>query len=375
MKKTKVCILQNGLARGGTDTFVVNLCKAINKDKYELTVVNPSNKPEGLVREPDVLETGAKIVHTHPLTSWWGKLKHFILLYRFLQKEKFDVFQTNIDLFNGPNLLIAWLARVPIRCCHSHNTRQQKELVSGKTPLIDLYQKAMKWMCWHFSNRRCGCSEEAMDFLYGKNPWRDSLYPSIIYNGIELEKFQVSCQMVEDIKQKLGLSRQHLILTVGQIIPQKNPLFIAQIMKEICSVRDDIDLVWVGIGNMQSEVGKLFRDWKIQHRVHFLGQRTDVPDIMKCCNVFLLPSVFEGLGIVLIEAQAAGLPCVASDQVPMLADCGAVKYISLSSPISKWISFIIDLIDKKIEFQVDNNKLQSFSVLYMAEQMEKVFNP
>lgn len=293
MKKTKVCILQNGLARGGTDTFVVNLCKAINKDKFELTVVNPSSTPESLVREPDVLGSGAKIVHTHPLTSWWGKLKHFIFLYLFLRKEKFDVFQTNIDLFNGPNLFVAWLARVPIRCCHSHNTRQQKELVVGKTPQIALYQKAMKWMCWHFSNRRCGCSEEAMNFMFEKYVWKTTLYPSVIYNGIELERFQTTGQNIEVIKKRLGIAARHIILTVGQIIPQKNPLFIAQIMKEICSVRDDIDLVWVGIGNMQSEVNQLFKEWKIQHRVHFLGQRTDVPDIMSCCSVFLLPSVFE----------------------------------------------------------------------------------
>ena len=76
MSKVKVCILQNGLARGGTDTFVVNLCKGLDKDKYDLTVVNPCNRPESLIREPEVIAAGAKIIHTHPLSGVKGKLKH-----------------------------------------------------------------------------------------------------------------------------------------------------------------------------------------------------------------------------------------------------------------------------------------------------------
>ena len=125
MNRIKVCILQNGLARGGTDTFVVNLCKGLDRQKFDITVVNPSTRPGSMVREPDILDTGAKIVHTSDLgKGHLSKFIHFIRLYKLLRTEKYDVFQTNVDLFNGPNLFVAWLAGVPVRCCHSHNTMQ-----------------------------------------------------------------------------------------------------------------------------------------------------------------------------------------------------------------------------------------------------------
>ena len=220
MKRT--CILQNGLAQGGTDTFVVNLCHGIDKQLYKITVVNPSIKPEYIIREPEILKTGAEIIHTYELNSLINIIKHLFKLYQILKNGRFDIFQTNIDLFNGPNLFVAWLARVPIRCCHSHNTMQQKSIVHGMTLSIRLYQSIMKWMCWTFSNRRCGCSEAAMEFLYTGKNWHQDKYPSIIYNGIDIGRFQDNIN-IDEKRKELGLKAKYHIVTVGRIIPQKNP--------------------------------------------------------------------------------------------------------------------------------------------------------
>ena len=93
MKIKKVCILQNGLARGGTDTFVVNLCKGLDKEKFDIILVNPSNKPGSMVREQDVLSSGCRILRTSPLNiGIISKIKHFKRLYCILRKEQIDVF-------------------------------------------------------------------------------------------------------------------------------------------------------------------------------------------------------------------------------------------------------------------------------------------
>lgn len=370
--KKKVCILQNGLARGGTDTFVVNLCREIDKDKFTIIVVNPSNKPEHLLREPEVLATGAKIIHTSPLSGLNSMIKHFWMLYHILKDNKIDIFQTNIDLFNGPNLFVAWLAHVPIRCCHSHNTMQQKSIVHGMTLSIRIYQILMKWMCWTFSNRRCGCSEAAMDFLYTGKNWHQDRYPSIIYNGIDLERFRKKIN-VNEKKRELGLTSKYHIITVGRIIPQKNPLFIAETFSELCKIRNDIDFVWVGIGNLEEESRKLLESYGVLEKVHFLGVRSDVNEILHCCNLFYLPSSFEGLGIVLIEAQAAGLACLASDVVPSEANCGAVHYLSLNADKKVWALTMSDIIDGNYSLKTDENKIELFSTKHMAEQMTQVF--
>lgn len=373
MNKTKVCILQNGLARGGTDTFVVNLCKEIDKDRFDITVVNPSIKPESQVREPEILATGAKIVRTSPLSGGKSKVKHLCMLYHLLKDGKFDVFQTNIDLFNGPNLLIAWLAGVPVRCCHSHNTMQQKSIVQGMTLPIRLYQAVMKWMCWTFSNRRSGCSEDAMNFLFTGKNWHQDKYPVVVNNGIDIDRFRMPIG-VERKKKELGLTAKYHIVTVGRIIPQKNPLFIAESFAQLCKMRTDVNFVWVGIGDKEEECREILKREGVLERVHFLGSRTDVNEILPCCDLFYMPSVFEGLGIVIIEAQAAGLPCIASDTVPKEANCGAVHYIPLNAEMQVWTKTMSDVLDGKLKLQVDESLLQQFSIHHMAEQMMQVFS-
>jgi glycosyltransferase involved in cell wall biosynthesis len=373
MKKTKICILQNGLARGGTDTFVLNLCRGIDKERFELTVVNPSSKPDSRVLEPEVLATGATIVHTSDLgRGAMSKLRHFVRLYKLLRRERFDVFHTNIDLFNGPNLLVAWLAGVPVRCCHSHNGMQQKALVEGMTLPIRIYQSVMRWMCWHFSNRRTGCSKIAMEFLFVGRPWRQKEYPSVIYNGIDLNTYRTPID-VDKKMAELGLTAKHHIVTVGRIIPQKNPLFIAESFAALCRTRTDCDLVWVGVGELEQQCREIFERNGVADRVHFLGSRGDVAEILQCCDLFYLPSNFEGLGIVVIEAQASGLRCLVSDAVPFEADCGGCKFVSLKADMSQWISIMSDMLDGKIVLKIDESKMQRFSIEYMVKQMEQVF--
>ena len=360
------------MARGGTDTFVVNLCKGLDKDKYDLTVVNPCNRPESLIREPEVIAAGAKIIHTHPLSGVKGKLKHLRMLYKLLKDGNYDVFQTNIDLFNGPNLFIAWLARVPVRCCHSHNTMQQKSIILGHTLPIRLYQSVMKWLCWTFSNRRNGCSEDAMNFLFAGRNWHQDKYPIVVNNGIDIDHFRTPVNIVSK-KSQLGLTAKHHIITIGRIIPQKNPLFIAKSFCELCSLRDDVDLVWVGCGHNSDECISIFKKNGCLERVHFLGQRSDVNEILACCDMFYMPSVFEGLGIVIIEAQAAGLPCLCSDTVPKEANCGAVKFLSLDMPLTVWTRAMSDILDGNTALKPDENKLLAFSIRHMALQMMQVF--
>ena len=373
MRKIKVCILQNGLARGGTDSFVVNLCKGLDKNRFDVTVVNPSLKPESLVREPEVLAAGAKIVHTSPLESLGSKIKHFKMLYRLLRNGKYDVFQTNIDLFNGPNLFVAWLAGVPVRCCHSHNTMQQKSVVQGMTFPVRIYQTIMKWMCWTFSNRRNGCSEDAMNFLFSGRDWHQDKYPIVVNNGIDIEHYRKQID-VERKKIEFGLTTKYNIITVGRIIPQKNPLFIAESFAQLCKIRNDVDLVWVGIGDKEKECREILKREKVLDRVHFLGSRNDVNEILHCCDLFYMPSVFEGLGIVIIEAQAAGLPCIVSDTVPKETNCGAVHYIPLKADKAVWAKAMSDVLDGKMIFEVNEVSLQRFSLHHMAEQMMQIFD-
>lgn len=368
----KVCILQNGLSRGGTDTFVINLAKYLDKSKFEVTVVNCGNSEIGRVREHEVLEAGAKLVRTGPFVSIKSRLKHFCDLYKILKNGKYDIFQTNIDLFNGPQLLVAWLAGVKVRACHSHNGQKQAAIVQGETLPIKLYKGFMRWMCWTFSNRRCGCSELANEFLYKGHDWKKASYPTIIPNGINIELYRQDID-IEAKKRELGITRPLNLITVGRLIPQKNPIFLAKVFSALAKKRDDVSLVWMGEGYMLDEIKETLRKEGTEDRVLLVGSRPDVNEVMKCCDAFFFPSVFEGLPIVLVEAQASGLPCVISDTISPMTNCGACVSESLDTPIEQWAQLLSDVLDKKIQPKTDEKLMRNYSAEHMAEVMEQVF--
>lgn len=370
----KICILSNGLWRGGTDTFIVNLVKGLDKNKYDITVVLSISDEWLAARESEVINCGAKTYRTFGVTGKGlkGRLKHLSLLYQYLKKEKPDVFQTNLDLFNGPNLLVAWLAGVPIRICHSHNSMQQKEVLMGKKVWISVYQSVMRWMCWRFSNRHAGCSKEAMDFLF-LDKWKKDPRAIVVNNGIEIGSFRSGIDKEKKLKS-LGVTAPVNVITVGRISLQKNPEFVARVFIELCNKRDDCDLIWVGIGDMEERVKEILQGEGVLNRVHFLGIREDVNELMQCSDAFLFPSLFEGLGIVAIEAQAASLPALVSDAVPKMADCGGCEFLSLQQTAEEWAEHLNNILNKKTNLKVSEQKLLEYSVDNMIQQMESLFD-
>lgn len=366
-----ICILQNSINYGGTDTFVINLCEGLVKDGYKVTVVLSINKREMGPRFNELQATGVQIVWTCSLDSFKAKLKHLLLLYKELKKGKYDIFQTNIDLFNGPNMFVAWLAGIPIRECHSHNSQQGIELQVGKKMSIRIYQNIMRWLCWTFSNRRCGCSESALDFLFG-NKWKKDVNARVIPNGIDLGAYHKKFD-IDKKKKELNLTNKFNICTVGRISYQKNPEYLLEIFYELSKLRKDVDLVWCGKGELEDRIRKKIEQYKLDERVHLLGTRKDIPEILRCSDAFLLPSRFEGLGIVLVEAQAANLPCIMSDVIPEEVNCGFCLSISLERLPEYWAEKICDLLDGKMFFELNTNKLDQYSIEHMVKMMEEVF--
>ena len=369
-RKKKICILQNGLKYGGTDTFVIYLSNGINREKYDVDLII-SGHDNDILRADFVKNYDGKVFQTCDLKGLKNNIKHLKKLYRILKDGKYDVFQTNIDLFNGFNLLVAWFAGVPVRVCHSHNSQQGRELQGKHSLRVLLYQRVMRWFCWKFSNRRCGCSELAMNFLF-EDKWKSDVNSRVVHNGIELEEYR---QPIDITKKKtdLKLRNRYNIVTVGRIAFQKNPEFIVEIFREVCKIRDDCDLVWVGTGDLVNHVTSMLDKYDITDRTHLLGVRSDVNEILQVCDVFLLPSRFEGLGIVLIEAQAAGLPCVVSNVVPGEANCGSCCYIELDKPAYDWAMKISEILDKKIKLVADEVMVKQYSVNHMVKEMEEVF--
>ena len=367
MVKTKrnICILSHGLESGGIGTFVANVVKTINLKKYNVVLVLALDQMGShQFREDEVLAQGVRVLRTNDLNGIKKKLLHFIRVYKILKENSYDVFHANMDMLNGLNLLVALLARVPVRICHAHTIASTYEANHGKRWFVRVYRRLMRFLIWNCSTHRCGCSEPAMNYLY-EDRWKKDKNSKIIFNGIDLDAFHSVHRDNTRVKYR--------IVTVGRITEVKNPFFTVEVMQKLCKMRKDCELIWVGTGDLENAVKENIHSNGLSKCVQMLGARHDVNEILKTCDLFLLPSLFEGLGIVLIEAQAAGLPCIASDTVPTAANCGGIVYLSLSESAERWVQKISDILDKKIVLQIEPERLAKYDLTYMAKQLEEVY--
>lgn len=368
----RVCLLNHGLASGGTDSFVLTLAKGLIADGYDVTIamaVDPDSPPQ--FRENEAVAMRAKIYKTSDLDGIRKKLRHLRRLYHLLRAEKFDVFHANMDLFNGFNMLVAWLAGVPVRVCHSHNAQSQYEADTGKHFAVNVYRTIMRAFLWIFSNRRCGCSEMAMDYLY-QGKWKNDVNSSVVYNGIDFSRFTYDGFDKAQKKKELGLPQNRLLITVGRFAEQKNPMFTVQVMKELHKLRSELHLIWIGDGQMRSQIESEIEEAGSAY-IYLLGVQKNVNDYLRCADLFLMPSLFEGLGIAAIEAQAANLPCVLSDTFPQQVNLGLCQFLSLSESAAAWASAICDILDGKTILAIDEEKRVQFDQNYMVKWMEKIY--
>ena len=363
--KKKVCILSHGLSNNGIDIFVRNVTTRLDGNKWDVSVILALDDEGKLQpREQEVLDAGVQVFRTCDLGSIKRILLHAKRLYRLLKERRPDVFHSNMDLLNGINCFVAWAAGVPVRISHSHTTASQYEKKTGRHFISRLYRGCMKLLGRVFSNRKCGCSDAAMDYLFGTG-WKGQRNTAVINNGVDLSRFRSSAEKTSDQKH---------IVSVGRLCDAKNPLFALEVMDALRRLRTDFIYEWIGDGELRKQVEDAIEEKGLQDHVKLLGIRNDIEKLLPARDLFFMPSLFEGLGIALIEAQAAGLPCVGSDQIPEMANCGGCRFVSLEESVAHWAAVISDLLDGKHTLSVDPEKLRKFDISYTIEQLEQVYN-
>lgn len=187
---------------------------------------------------------------------------------------------------------------------------------------------------------RFACSKAAGIFLYGKRRMnKGEIF--ILHNAIDSEKFQFDPIKRERIKLELKSQDKLVIGHVGRFERQKNHEFLIKVFAEYQKQRKDSVLVLIGDGSLRKKVEMQVRNLGLEESVLFLGQRDDVADLYQGMDLFILPSRYEGVGVVLLEAQLAGLPCIASDCIPEEASAGQTLFVSLGDSIKTWTDTLV----------------------------------
>lgn len=291
-------------------------------------------KKTGSVRETQIIESGNEIIVLPDAEVRRSKSKEKFILN--LLRRGYDIVHVNVPYHNGSMILrMAQKKNIPVRIYHSHNPKRvdtmRARLVSGYyTP-----------QCVRAANYYIACSETAGKTVFGNRAFE------ILHNAIPAEKFQFDKQSRELLRKQYHLEGSLVVGAVCRIDQQKNPFFIVDIFSEIAKKREDACLVWLGAGAMEGQIKEYVQKKKLADRCLLLGSRSDVNKWYSAMDMLLFPSIFEGLGMVLIEAQTAGLMCFASDCVPKdTCVTDHIQYYPLEWSAAQWSEKIIQEIQK-----------------------------
>lgn len=314
------------MGRGGLETMIMNYYRNIDRSKVQFDFL--THREERWDYDDEIEKLGGKIYRLPRLNPFSpGYLK--ALDGFFKEHKEYKIVHCHQDCLSGIPLKYAKKNGVPFTIAHSHNANQDKNLKY----LIKLIAK--KNIC-KYSNHLFACGKEAGEWMFKTSDFE------ILNNAIDTKKYIYNEEKSLEMKEKLGVTDKFVIGHVGRFRPQKNHSFIIDIFKEVCEEEPNSNLLLVGDGPLEEEIKKKVNSLGLKDRVKFLGARDDVNDLMQAMDVFILPSLYEGFGIVLIEAQASGLKCVISDSIPtdaIITD--KVKRLSLDDDISIWAKEIL----------------------------------
>ncbi|WP_370774513.1 glycosyltransferase [Clostridium sp.] len=255
-------------------------------------------------------------------------------------------------------MIAAKLAKVDIRISHSHNDLSRVPYSKIRVILQKIYRKINN----RYATVKVACSQVAFDYLFGK-----SQKGKIIYNAIDLDKFEN-----KDKRYKKSSGSQLNLLHVGNFSPQKNQVFLVDLLKELLEEGIEAHLTLVGgESSYLNDVKNRIIQNKIEEYITILPQNTNISEIMYKNDLFLFPSIYEGLGIVLIEAQATGLKCIVSKAIPKEADLGNIEYVN-TYDLSEWINVIKTNHEKGIERKKVN--MCSYDIKRVCKQYREIYN-
>ncbi|WP_134702546.1 glycosyltransferase family 1 protein [Ammoniphilus sp. YIM 78166] len=329
-KPKRVLHVVSAMNRGGAETLLMNVYRNIDKSKVQFDFV--SHRPEPGDYDEEILALGGKVYRTNSLGKV-GSISYIKGLLNILSNEKYIAVHAHTDYQSGFPVIAAKLKGIKKRVCHSHSNSWDRGFAFKEKITLTFLRTLIK--C--FATDYCACSLEAARFLYGRK-FIDHGKVILLKNGIDVSQFENTGNNWS-LRDEINLpNKVKIIGHVGTFSASKNHQFILKVLREKLTKDEHFVVVLVGEGPLRQDIEKEAEKMGVSNHIRFLGVRTDIPRLMKEFDVFLFPSIFEGFGIVTLEAQCAGTPCVVSDAVPKSTDMdlGLMSFVSLNDSIDKW---------------------------------------
>lgn len=311
----------------GVNSFIMNYFRTIDHSKVQIDILTYKKSPSGdSPYEKEVKNAGGNI---YLLPSLKKPIKHIQAINTILRKGNYDIVHDNSLLITIPLMIISRVVGVKIRILHSHATRLGETKAKEKRNRTFVPALLINCNCY------VGCSEAAGKALFGGKAF------TVLPNVVDDEEYSISNEHRILIREKKQVTDKIVVLSVGRACEQKNPLFALEVMKKLMNRYPEIEYWWVGDGPMLKQMSSLAEYYGLSDRIVFWGKQSNVKQLYEAADIFFLPSLFEGLPLTGIEAQAMGLPSVISDTITKeMVFTDLVEYVSLDAPIERWVEIM-----------------------------------
>ena len=329
MKKQPIIVAQimGKWVGGGVEAVIMNYYRNIDRSKVQFDFICDEDSTN--IPYDEIKKLGGRVIICPPYQKIFGYEKFLIDLFK---KNNYKIVHSNINALSVFPLRAAKKAGVPIRIAHSHSATNKKEWKKN------LMKQALRPFSKKYATDYFACSELAGRWLFGDKTFEQGKV-TIINNAIDLDKFKYDEKVRKEKRKELNINDDTLVVGhIGRFVAQKNHTFLIDIFSELHKKEKNSILLLIGQGPLMGEIKQKVDSLGISDSVKFLGQRDDVNELYNAMDLFLFPSLYEGLGMVLIEAQANGLPCIASIEVPKIADISNnVQFYDLNDSIDIWL--------------------------------------
>jgi glycosyltransferase involved in cell wall biosynthesis len=336
---TRVLHVLGAMNRGGAETWLMQVLRNVPRERIRMDFLVHTAKEAAF--DSEIRDLGSSVIACPSTSRPLAYAREF--LKALSDRPRYDAVHSHVHHFSGYVLGLARAVGVPIRIAHSHT--DSSALDASATLVRRAYVLAMRNAIHGFATHGVAASDVAGRALFGKS-WGTDPRWKVLHCGLDFSAFEVVVDR-EAIRAELGLPPTGLVVAhVGRFTREKNHSFLLHVARALHAEVPDSAVLMVGDGPLRAQIEAEARELGVSSFVRFAGVRTDVARLLGACDAFALPSIHEGLPLVALEAQAAGLPLIISNAVTreLAAVCELVTWLPLSLSAERWAATIVSAI-------------------------------
>lgn len=329
-----VLIIIGKLSVGGAERIGRDIGYYADKQKYNIHYLVFENDIGAY--EKELMDAGCTIHHMDPPAN--GYFKYYKNLCKIIRKEHINIIHSHTMFNSGWAMMAGKYQGVATRISHSHSIKGPEH----RGFIKNLYEKTMRKVIQHCATDYVACGKGAGEWLYGKKFF--GKYGTVIYNGIGLDQFIYNENSRSKIRDQYAIQDKFVIGHVGHLAPVKNQSFLLELLPDILKKRPEAVVLLLGDGQDRQMLEDKIHKMKLEDKVLMTGNVKNVGDYMSAMDVFVFPSLYEGMPLALVEAQSNGLPCIISKYIPddiHLTDL--ICTISLGDSKEQWVKCITEV--------------------------------